>query len=72
MLAFLTAWVLVHQFTPLFKMAAVQNPYSCLSTSHLQKSAEAHFTQAHRGPQLGLIISNGGKIEEDRQEGGEE
>lgn len=34
-----------------------------------KKTAEAYFIQAYRGRQLCLIISKGGKIEEDRQQG---
>lgn len=53
--------------TPLLRMAAVQALPLYLAPL---KTAKAYFTRAYRGPQLGLIISNGGRKEEDRQQGG--
>lgn len=60
----------VHQFTPLLKMAAVQ-AFVPASLPHTFKKTNSRdlFTRAYRGLQLSLIISNGGKIEEDRQQG---
>lgn len=56
MQAVLAPGVLVHQFTPLLKMAAIQAlvPASLYLTP--LKTAEAYFTRAYRAAQLGLII----------------
>lgn len=64
-LAVQTPWLLVHQFTLLLKMAAVQALVS-FSLPHTFTAEQAYFTQAYHGPQLGLIISKEVKIEEDR------